>query len=667
MQYRPEIDGLRGVAVLLVLFFHAGLPYISGGYIGVDVFFVISGYLITTIILNDVEHHRFSYVGFYERRIRRILPAFYIMSLLVLGVAFITQVPLDLIKSAKTLAFALVFSSNIFFWRTTNYFSGDSDFEYFLHTWSLGVEEQFYFIFPLIILLLARNKRALFYLAWMACIGSFLVSVYATYYFEWAAYYLLPSRAWQMMMGAILAIYASNTKEFTINKYGANTLALLAVMLILIPAIIYTKQTRFPGITAFFPTLGASLFIFLGLAYRGGWAVNILGSPPFRSIGLISYSLYLWHWPVFAFLRNYQADVRLSAWLSVVGICVSLLLAYMSWRWVEAPFRNREHFSRRVIYTWAASSTGVLLLACLAIIYLDGMPSRLDPQVIRLSQVSESEVIDNPCVSKTASDIRANNVCYVGDVAATPVDSGQNVATAEPSIILWGDSHMSALKKTFAESLRASKKVGAFVARTGCPPVPNVLKVGAGGGHQCVEFNQEVLEFIKNKKSITTVVLHARWALSVEGSRYGAEQGPAYVLADTTTSEKLSNVEVVDRALNSLIAELQAANKSVVIISSVPEVGSPVPKVVANNIFWGKSLDVRPLWTDFIQRQENTHKIFSKTTSRYSNLRIVYPEEVLCRADFCRIMDGDTPLYFDDDHLSDHGAAMVVKQLDGLL
>jgi peptidoglycan/LPS O-acetylase OafA/YrhL len=662
MQYRPEIDGLRGVAVLLVLFFHAGLPYITGGYIGVDVFFVISGYLITSIILSDIERGRFSYVGFYERRIRRILPALYVMSLLVLIVAFVTQVPVDLIKSAKTLAFALIFSSNIFFWRTTNYFSGNSDFEYFLHTWSLGVEEQFYFIFPLIILLLARNKRGLFYVALMACVGSFLVSVYASYSFEWAAYYLLPSRAWQMMVGALLAIYASSGKIISINKYSLNGLALLAAMLIFIPALIYTKQTRFPGLAALLPTFGAGLFIFLGLAYRGGLAVKVLGSSPLRSIGLISYSLYLWHWPVFAFLRNYQADTRLSVSLSIVGICLSLVLAYMSWRWVEAPFRNKERFSRRAIYTLAASATGVLLLMCLAVVYFDGVPSRLDPQVIRLSQFSESEVIDNPCVNKTANDIRGGNICYVGNVKVSP-----GVVISDPSIVLWGDSHMSALKAAFSESLQASQKVGAFIARTGCPPMPNVLKVGAGGGSRCVDFNQEVLEFVKSKKSIVTVVLHARWALNVEGSRYGAEQGPVYVLADKTASENMSNEAVVDRALNSLIAELLAANKSVVIISSVPEVGSSVPKVVANNIFWGKSLDVRPSWSGFTQRQKKTHEILSKIESRYSSVRVVYPEKVLCGTSFCRVMDGDTPLYFDDDHLSDHGAAMVVRQLEGLL
>jgi peptidoglycan/LPS O-acetylase OafA/YrhL len=671
MQYRPEIDGLRGVAVLLVLFFHSGLPFFSGGFVGVDVFFVISGYLITSIILHDIQNDRFSYVNFYERRIRRILPALYVMSLLVLIVLLLTQVPSDLIKSAKTLIFALLFSSNIFFWRTTDYFSGDSDFEYFLHTWSLGVEEQFYFIFPLVILLFARKQQYLLWLALAAFVVSFGISVYATYDYQWAAYYLLPSRAWQMMAGAILAITASSVVHLKVDSRWLNTLAIMAVLLVFLPAVFYSKETRFPGLAALWPTLGAVLIVFLGLIGCRGWIIRFLGGAPLRSVGLISYSLYLWHWPIFAFLRNYQADVRLSVWMSILGIAASFLMAYLSWRFVEAPFRDRALFSRRSIYSLAGVSTGIILTACVVIILLDGIPSRIDSQVIRLSQVSESEVIDNSCVSKTAGDVRAGRVCYVGENESSEDSkgSGNSVlgSTSSASIILWGDSHMSALKSSFSQGLSELGLTAAFIGRTGCPPMPQVMRVGNSGGQQCLDFNDEVMQFISRHKSIKTVVLHARWALSVEGTRYGAEQGPPYVLSDTSMSERVSNEYVVRRALERVVAQLLAMDKRVVIIASVPEVGSSVPKVVANNLFWGKTFDIRPRISDFNVRQKHTYAILSSIKSTFPNVAVVYPADVLCGLEYCRIMDGDNPLYFDDDHLSDSGAALVFRQVGGLL
>lgn len=666
MQYRPEIDGLRGIAVLLVLLFHSGLPFFSGGFVGVDVFFVISGYLITSIILHDIQNNRFSYVNFYERRIRRILPALYVMSLLVLIVLLFTQVPTDLIKSAKTLLFALLFSSNIFFWRTTDYFSGDSDFEYFLHTWSLGVEEQFYFIFPLIILLFARKKHYLLWLSLAAFVVSFGISVYATYDYHWAAYYLLPSRAWQMMAGAILAITASSVVRLNVDSRWLSTLSLMAILFIFLPAIFYSKETRFPGFAALWPTLGAALIVFLGLIGCRGWIIRFLGAAPLRSVGLISYSLYLWHWPIFAFLRNYQADVRLSIGVSILGIVASFIMAYLSWRFVEAPFRDRALFSRRSIYRLAGTSTAIILIACAVIVLLDGIPSRIDSQVIRLSQVSESEVIDNPCVSKDAGDVRADKVCYVGKYGSN--GEGDNIeASSSASILLWGDSHMSALKFSFSQGLSELDRTAAFIGRTGCPPMPKVMKVGSSGGQQCLDFNEEVMRFISRHNNIKTIVLHARWALSVEGTRYGAEQGPPYVLSDVAMPERVSNASVVRLALERLVAQLLVMDKKVVMIASVPEIGSSVPKVVANNLFWGKSFDIRPRVSDFEIRQKSTYAILSDIKSTFPDVDIVYPAEVLCGLEHCRIMEGENPLYFDDDHLSDNGATLVFRQVGGLL
>ncbi len=654
MTYRPDIDGLRAVAVLLVVFFHAGFPYLSGGFIGVDVFFVISGYLITSIIVSEVKQEKFSYINFYERRARRILPAMYVMSFIVLLATLFFQMPDDLEKTAKTLFFATLFSANIFFWRTTDYFSGDSDFEFFLHAWSLAVEEQFYFIFPIVILLFFNRGKWLLLLTVFAFVASFLISVYTSYHHVWASYYLLPSRAWQMMAGALLAIVSF--QGLKLGSKQAGLLGILAFLCILLPAVFYSKQTRFPGLAALLPTLGAAGLIFVGGIHHQNWISKLLSLSWIKFVGLISYSLYLWHWPVFAFLRNYEANVKLSVGMSVLGIVCSFLFAFASWKFVEAPFRDKKRFSLRKIFSIVGFSSLALLISCVSIVLLKGIPSRIDPQIIELSQVSESEVIDNPCVQKTAADIKNKNICRVGN------DS--SVAT----IALWGDSHLGALKKEFSLLLNDAELSGVFLGKTGCPPIEGVLKRNLADGQACLGFNEEVLSFLVGNSQISTVVLHARWALSVEGTRYGAESGPNYELVDTLSSKpSTNNANVVDVALNRTISQLLAAGKKVVLIAGVPEVGVSVPRVMENNLFWGKKRDIRPSFDNFSVRQASTNRILQTISERFPEVQLIYPSSVLCDDEYCAIALNGHPLYFDDDHLSDLGAKLLLKSVRSLL
>ena len=395
------------------------------------------------------------------------------------------------------------------------------------------MEEQFYFLFPLVILLLVKRGTWLLRLTLLALLVSFALSVYTSYHHEWASYYLLPSRAWQMMMGALLAIMSVNV---SLSRRMANSLGVLAILLIVVPAIYYTKQTRFPGVAALAPTFGAALVIFVGGIATTHWVGRFLSSRVMTFVGVISYSLYLWHWPIFAFLRNYQADVRLGLSLSLVGIVVSVVMAYLSWRYVEAPFRNKVRFTRRSIFCLAVGSSTLLLVLCVTIIVLQGMPSRIDPKIIRLSAVSESGVIDNPCMKKEAQDIEAGQYCVVGDAALD----------YEPSIALWGDSHLGALKQSLSSSLAEAHQQGLFFGKTGCPPLLGVLKSNTGDGEQCARFNDAVFQAIIRTPSIDTVVIHARWALSIEGTRYAPEKGPRYILKDMSRlGDALTNAEVV--------------------------------------------------------------------------------------------------------------------------
>jgi peptidoglycan/LPS O-acetylase OafA/YrhL len=650
MKYRPDIDGLRGLAVLLVVLFHAGFPYVTGGFIGVDIFFVISGYLITSIIVDDAKKQHFSYVHFYERRIRRILPALYVMAVVVLFVALLIQMPLDLIKTAKALLFSTLSLSNVFFWRTTDYFSSASEFEFFLHTWSLCVEEQFYFFFPIVILCFLKKGKWLLGLTVAAFVISFAFSVYTSYYHEWASYYLLPSRAWQMMMGAVLAIIVI---EFSVGRRLANVLAVLAALCILFPLFFYTKGTRFPGLSAFVPTFGAALIIFIGSTCTGSWLTRVLSCSWIKFIGIISYSLYLWHWPIFAFLRNYQADTQLSLFFSLAGLLLSFLMAYLSWRFIESPFRDKTLFSRKAVFVVMGASSGLLVCLCLAIVFLQGVPSRIDPQIISLSSVIKDAAINSPCMNKKSEDIKKGNVCSLGDERVDQV-----------SVALWGDSHSGALKNSFSLAVEEKGKKGVFLGKTGCPPILGVLKKNISDGEECLSFNDEAFRLILSNNSIKTVFLHARWALSVEGTRYMSERGVNYVLVDVENeSLHLTNADIVERSLNRTLRGLLLAGKKVVIIASVPEVGFSVPKVAANNLFWGKSRDIRPSIKAFVHRQSMTNQIFETLKASYPMVEFIYPSDKLCDASVCHIMLEGESLYFDTNHLSDLGSGIVVEQL----
>lgn len=650
MMYRPDVDGLRAVAVLLVVLFHAGFQQVSGGFVGVDIFFVISGYLITSIIIKESRSETFSFARFYERRARRILPALYFMMVIVLLVTWFIQVPSDMLKTVKTAVWALFFSSNIYFWRTTDYFSSDSDFEFLLHTWSLGVEEQFYFLFPIVLLLLIKKFRLLITLCIVVTVFSFLLSVYATYNYEWASYYLLPSRGWQLAVGALLAIYPA---QHILSVRVGNAIALLAVTLLMVAAFLFDKNTRFPGAAALLPTLGAAILIYLGRSCPSNIMSRFLSYSPLVFVGLISYSLYLWHWPVFAFLRNYEASVDLPLLLSLAGLAFSFVMAYLSWKFIERPFRNREKMSLRKVCLVLGSSSIALVAFCLWVIVQQGVPSRIDPDVVRLSSVSNSTILGDVCLNKKSEHLNKGDICFVGEMANEKV-----------SVALWGDSHLGALKSTLSSMLEEEGKKAAFLGKIGCPPLPGVLKTSISDGVDCLDFNDSVLNYIQSTGSIKTVLLHARWPLSVEGTRYLTEQGPKYELKYEGQTG-LSNAEIVSLSLHQLVSQLVAKDKNVIIVSAVPEVGYQVPKVMANNLFWRKNFDIRPQSSQVKERQASTIAILKSIDAKFPSVSVIYPENRLCSEEVCRISEDGKPLYFDDDHLSDQGAEIVLGPLKG--
>ena len=371
MQYRPEIDGLRALAVVPVVLFHAGIAGFSGGFVGVDIFFVISGYLITSIILKEQQTNSFSLLGFYERRARRILPALMLVVLLSTVAAWYLLDPFSLVDYGKSLSSVGLFVSNFYFWSVSDYFATDSDFIPLLHTWSLAVEEQFYLIFPVFMiatLAWVKSKR-LFILA--------VVAVVSLAFCEWAwrnapeANFFLPfSRTWELIIGGLCAIYAIHPIHASLTKQLGSAAGLL---MLLYAIVFFDKSTPFPSVYALIPVLGTALIILFSDQQT---AVGKLLSQPFIvGIGLISYSAYLWHQPLFVFARLNSLD-ELSVTNLLALSVLAFVMAYLSWRFVEKPFRNRHWLSRGQILWLAGLCSLLLIILGLTLVIGEGFDER---------------------------------------------------------------------------------------------------------------------------------------------------------------------------------------------------------------------------------------------------------------------------------------------------
>ena len=383
MKYRAEIDGLRALAVIPVILFHAGFELFSGGYVGVDVFFVISGYLITTILIEDIENDRFSLVSFYERRARRILPALFFVMFLCIPFAWVWMLPNHMKDFSQSIFAVSLFFSNFLFWRQSGYFDGDAEEKPLLHTWSLAVEEQYYLLFPIFLFLVWRmGKDRVFWIIVLMAAISFAISEWGWRNKPSANFYFSPTRAWELFAGSISA--------FIVQKRGLqknNILSLLGFAAIIFSIFVYDKTTPFPSIYTLMPVLGVVLIIVF--ADKNTIIANILSTKIFVGIGLISYSAYLWHQPLLAFARIIKTE-NISTKLIFVLIIISFILAFISWKFIEKPFRNKKIISRSAIFTF--SITGILVFSIIGFIghFKSGNFGRWSPEVLNFFKLKES-------------------------------------------------------------------------------------------------------------------------------------------------------------------------------------------------------------------------------------------------------------------------------------
>ena len=388
MDYRREVDGLRALAVIPVIFFHAGFSLFSGGYVGVDVFFVISGYLITGIVMNEVQQGTFSIVDFYERRIRRILPALFLVVACCVPAAYVILLPSDMKEFSQSLIAVATFSSNVLFWSQSGYFEGAAELKPLLHTWSLSVEEQFYLFFPVFLLLTWRLGKkwviALLFAATLISLGSA----------EWgalnkpiAAFFLLPTRAWELLLGSLVAFYLDRISNKPLPVALNSVLATSGFLAIAYAIFGFNTQTTFPGLHALVPTIGAALLI---IGARPETLVGrLLCLPAMVSVGLISYSTYLWHQPLFAFARHLGLSHSNALALGAIAL-LSVAMGYISWKYIETPIRRNKNISRRVVFLSAGVGSLLMLVAGVYVHMMNGFIDRLNPADQYLASISYS-------------------------------------------------------------------------------------------------------------------------------------------------------------------------------------------------------------------------------------------------------------------------------------
>jgi len=651
LAYRPDIDGLRTIAVFSVILCHCGVAGFLGGYVGVDVFFVISGYLITSIILRDLSLNRFSIGAFYRRRARRILPVFVVVVLVCAVSAYRWMLPQDLLGFGKSAVAASLFSSNVLFWlEGGGYFAAPSEFKPLLHTWSLSIEEQFYVVFPLALKLVHRLRPRLVGPAiGLVLVGSLAVSVWATGVREFA-FYLLPSRAWELMVGALIASSLNGFKA----RWLRNLSGLVGLGLIMFSVVMYSQRTLFPGSAAIVPCFGAALIIAAGL--RGEhWVGRVLSTPPMVWGGKISYSLYLWHWPLLVFAKYYAAHALTSAQTAAV-IAVTVAVSALSWRFVESPFRRApaKDGSWRVLVLAALALLGSSAVGAVLVLG-GGFPQRVPARVRRLALASEShDRPDRTCIQQVVRGTEGTPACRIG------------AAGGEPTFAVWGDSHAGALRQALSQSAEAAGRSGLLLSMAGCPPLVDALvKNGRDINDECQRFARGALRVLETSSALRRVALVSRWSVYV-GGQVGGEEGPLVggMLLQDPTGRKLDDVgraRLLEAALDRTMQVLRARDKHVFIADPIPEVGWDVPSTVARLAWFHDTTSVFGV-DDAAYSARNSFVLdaLGRLSSRLPGGARLAPENVLCHSGRCDVVLADTILYCDDDHVSREGAALLM-------
>jgi peptidoglycan/LPS O-acetylase OafA/YrhL len=632
-RYRPEIDGIRAVAVLSVLIYHAqirlaGFRLLPGGFLGVDVFFVLSGYLITGLIISELEANTFTFARFYERRARRILPALLLVIVACIPFAWRHMLPAPL-EDFSNSAFAAIFSfSNIYFWLTGGYQAEPNAVKPLLHTWSLGIEEQFYILFPAVLTTAYFVSRQKTMAAILVCIATSLL------FAEWmsrshptASFFLLPTRSWELLAGAVAAM-----KIWPKVTAPAWMLPAIGTLIVLIPMVTFKDETNHPGLLTAFPVAGTLILVQYGGTKE--FVTRVFSSKPFVAMGLISYSLYLWHQPVFAFARIATAGL-ISTKLKLALIGVSFVLACFSYFAVERPFRNPMKVSVRALLL-SLSACGVAIF-CVAggAIETRGFPSRLPIVVAELINLP-IEYIRLQKDGSQCSNREPDRACSFG----------------QGNWVLVGDSHAGTLAPTLERRLANSGQGIVDMTYQQCPFLPGFYFNREV--QECPRINSERLAIISKLPSDTTIVIAA---------------APWLVLRATTEAGKLASLSEIAQVMRVQIGRLVAEGKRVILVYPVPQMPFDVPQwlvriaLAAGDLSSIQRALIVPVGRTIPEAETEIQQVYDSIPDQSGLLR-VFPVEMFCRPPTnCTISNGQGAYFLDTNHLSEAGAEVVVGNM----
>ena len=622
-RYRPDIDGLRALAIAAVVGYHLMPQTVARGFLGVDVFFVISGFLITGILWREVgEHGRISLVGFYTRRLRRIAPALLAVLVSTTAVAMVLLLPIDLVGFGKSVIAALLFVSNIYFWRDGDYFSRAAQEKPLLHTWSLGVEEQFYLLFPLVLVAAVRlGRRPAIAMVAVGTMASFVAAMIARRIGgELPAFYLLPTRAWELGVGALIAFQPYHAGQSAAVRRWRNELLGAAGLGLVIFALGASENSLPPSLPVALPAVAGAGLLLWSCAGLPTLVGRGLGLAPPVFLGRISYSLYLWHWPVIVFAQYWLVRPLVPIEIAA-AVATMFALAIASWRWVERPFRQST-FPFRTLLASSIAGSVALIAAAIGIVASGGLPARLSSAASRINAAAGT-----------------NYRCAIGDYLpfgasrACALVGGSHDPT-KTDVVLLGNSHAQMYAPLVGSIVAGYGARGLLVPANGCLPTPDV-----NSSVDCLRIAEQKLTAVIGLEQARIVVIAFRWQAAfeplVDGTGTGVDHGLSAVIA----------------GLDRVTGRLRAAGKTVIIVGPIATPGWDVASVLGRSLAFGRAVG-RPLSGP----KETFYRDYAPVFTHYlamGDVGFIRPDRVECAGSRCDYLIAGESLFADDNHLAE--------------
>lgn len=647
VSFRNDINGLRAYAVIAVLLFHFQIPWLSAGFLGVDIFFVISGFLMTAIIVRGLEKGSFSIWKFYMARVRRIVPAliFLIATLLVLGWFFLPTPDYKALGSQS--AYSSVFISNIYFWRSSGYFDASAHEKWLLHTWTLGVEAQFYVLLPVFLIILWKIKPLAKTLLWglvFAFFASLALSVVASSWKPTAAFYLLPTRGWEFIAGGLVFFAGRNFKA--LEKYS-KVLLWSGFSLLLIAFIFIDSSYTWPSAWALLPVLATALIMLAQQTQS-----TLTAHPVAQWLGDRSYSLYLWHWPIVVAL--YFAGLHADWFWVAGGLILSLFLGDLSYRLIETPSRiyfSKASISKQIFVVGiVVFLVGVSAVSARLFIFDGRFDSTVD---LAANEASNQDARKKECFS-AASGAGSPSCIYGSD---------------QISAILMGDSHGAAVITALGAAANKNDKGALFLGMAGCPTLDGV-KYSSTSRHPkniCNDFNQWADKKLKNHPNIPLVLVSRTSSYLMGPNEPDKQEEAKFTIVYFSKEYRLISEEGYAEEFQNVLHETAcrlAKNRNVFLMRPVPEMSIDVPKTLSRNIVLGRgNEDIKITLEDYHERNKLVWQA-QDFAAEQCGVKILNPLPYLCDDKYCYGSKEGRPLYHDDDHMSEYGNKLLVPMFE---